>query len=1169
MKKRVITGMRLLTIGALLALPSLSMAQKPVSVTFRGESLADAIKVIGNMSESKISYSLDDARDYTVTATLSHANVEQALRKVLAGKPFNIKKNGEFYIISKTTVSNSKRQEERSISGHITDEHGDPLYGVSIMVEGTSNGTITNIQGIYSLKLNTQAKALIVSYVGMKSRKINLGKSSTYDIVLQEDRNLLSDVVVTGYQTLSKERATGAFGLMKEKEIEKRHVSNISNVLDGMVAGMQGSSDGRGGKQYTIRGIGTMYGNGKPLVVVDGFPVTDIANDTSSDLNAFQKINPNDVESITVLKDAAAASIWGARSANGVIVITTKKGKKNEKLNVDVSMQTAISQKYKVSQITNRASSAEQIDYERKSFEHNWNNGEFGGSSSELLSPITQSQMLLYKGLRFGTISKNEMNEELNRLSLLDNSDQIKKYLLKSPINTQVNASVSVGNTKSNTYASVMFQNGVGGLYGENTNTYFVNFGNDFTFNKHISMNIGANFQHVNDHQAAFSVSDIANLSPYEMLLDENGNYLDQVQKYNSYVLDTYYPLEQFTYSDLSYNLLREARNTKTTQKSILFRGHIGLDAMIFDGLHFRSKFQYERNSYDYNKYNGTETFFVRDMVDYYTPYDSYSGEIGTSAIPAGAILMTRSGVTTSTIFRNEISYDRTFGEQHTITAIIGNEVQNIKTTSQSPPYIYGYNENTESSSPLTSIKGMTIEGWEVSIPGTKFTRSWNNNRYVSFFGNAAYTFDEKYSLSLSARSDASNMITSEAKYRWSPFWSVGGLWNMSKEIFLKDRKWLNRLALRLTFGKNGNSCPQSSARTTLNLNHAQVDSSTGKEYAEIIDYGNPTLRWEKTATTNIGIDFALLGNRISGSFEFYNKQGSDILGNVNVAGANGTTQVVFNNAKMLNRGIELSLNGNTDIANTGINIDMRLNYSYNHNKVNQLQNELTTVMDVLYSSYVEGSPLYPIYAFEYLGMQDGIPYISDGEGSKVALDDYNLMYGTNTKALKYMGTTQSPHTLGVNLSVSYRSLSLLAIMNGRFGGKFRLPTFDYAPVNSYSKTHVSAQYGELMRGDNSLPTLPSTLEDYYGYATWSTYTPYLDNRVVSASYLYMQELTLNYDLPHTALKAIGINRASAFIKGENIGLLWTANKQGYHPEFLPGSIKPTFTLSFGLKVNL
>ncbi len=1169
MKKRVITGMRLLTIGALLALPSLSMAQKPVSVTFRGESLADAIKVIGNMSETKISYSLDDARDYTVTATLSHANVEQALRKVLAGKPFNIKKNGEFYIISKTTVSNSKRQEERSISGHITDEHGDPLYGVSIMVEGTSNGTITNIQGIYSLKLNTQAKALIVSYVGMKSRKINLGKSSTYDIVLQEDRNLLSDVVVTGYQTLSKERATGAFGLMKEKEIEKRHVSNISNVLDGMVAGMQGSSDGRGGKQYTIRGIGTMYGNGKPLVVVDGFPVTDIANDTSSDLNAFQKINPNDVESITVLKDAAAASIWGARSANGVIVITTKKGKKNEKLNVDVSMQTAISQKYKVSQITNRASSAKQIDYERKSFEHNWNNGEFGGSSSELLSPITQSQMLLYKGLRFGTISKNEMNEELNRLSLLDNSDQIKKYLLKSPINTQVNASVSVGNTKSNTYASVMFQNGVGGLYGENTNTYFVNFGNDFTFNKHISMNIGANFQHVNDHQAAFSVSDIANLSPYEMLLDENGNYLDQVQKFNSYVLDTYYPLEQFTYSDLSYNLLREARNTKTTQKSILFRGHIGLDAMIFDGLHFRSKFQYERNSYDYNKYNGTETFFVRDMVDYYTPYDSYSGEIGTSAIPAGAILMTRSGVTTSTIFRNEISYDRTFGEQHTITAIIGNEVQNIKTTSQSPPYIYGYNENTESSSPLTSIKGMTIEGWEVSIPGTKFTRSWNNNRYVSFFGNAAYTFDEKYSLSLSARSDASNMITSEAKYRWSPFWSVGGLWNMSKEIFLKDRKWLNRLALRLTFGKNGNSCPQSSARTTLNLNHAQVDSSTGKEYAEIIDYGNPTLRWEKTATTNIGIDFALLGNRISGSFEFYNKQGSDILGNVNVAGANGTTQVVFNNAKMLNRGIELSLNGNTDIANTGINIDMRLNYSYNHNKVNQLQNELTTVMDVLYSSYVEGSPLYPIYAFEYLGMQDGIPYISDGEGGKVALDDYNLMYGTNTKALKYMGTTQSPHTLGVNLSVSYRSLSLLAIMNGRFGGKFRLPTFDYAPVNSYSKTHVSAQYGELMRGDNSLPTLPSTLEDYYGYATWSTYTPYLDNRVVSASYLYMQELTLNYDLPHTALKAIGINRASAFIKGENIGLLWTANKQGYHPEFLPGSIKPTFTLSFGLKVNL
>ncbi len=1169
MKKRVITGMRLFAIGTMFALPSLVMAQKNVSVAFRGETLADAIKIIGSMSDTKINYSLDDTKGYTVTTTLTQANVEQALQKILDGKPFSIKKHGEFYVISKSETHQNKKNNERTISGRITDQNGEPLYGVSVLVEGTSNGTITDIQGKYSLKINAGDKALKISYVGMKSRNIALGKGNTYNIALQEDRNILKDVVVTGYQTLSKERATGSFGLMNEKDIENRHVSNLSNVLDGMITGVQGSSDGRGGKQYTIRGKGTMYGNGKPLVVVDGFPITDIANGTSSELDAFQKINPNDVESITVLKDAAAASIWGARSANGVIVITTKKGKKNEKLNVDVSMQTAISQKFKVSQITNRASSAEQIDYERKAFEHNWNNGEFTGSSNELFSPITQSQMLLYQGLRFGSISEEEMNAGLTRLSLLDNSEQIKKYLLKSPIITQANASVSVGSEKSNTYASVMFQNSTGGLYGENTNSYFVNFGNDFKFNSHISMNIGANFQHVNDHQAAFSVSDIANLSPYEMLLDENGNYASQVQKYNSYVLGTYFPLDQFTYSDLSYNLLREARNTKAVQKSILFRGYIGLDAMIINGLHFRSKFQYERNSYDYSKLNGIETFYVRDMVDYYTPYDSYSGIAGTSAIPNGAILMTRSGVTTSTIFRNDFSYDHTFGDRHSVTTIIGNEVQNIKTTSQTNPYIYGYNERTESTTTLTSSKGTSIEGWEVSIPGTKFTRSWNNNRYVSFYGNAAYTLDDKYTVSLSARSDASNMITSEAKYRWSPFWSIGGLWNLGKEDFMKDINWMNRLALRMTYGKNGNSCPQSSAKTTLNMNHSQVDDSTGKDYAEIIDYGNPTLRWEKTTTTNIGLDFNLFGNRISGSIDYYNKQGDDILGNVNISGVNGTTKVVFNNAKMINRGMEFSLNGNTDIANTGINVALGINYSYNYNKVSKLENELTTVTDVLYASYVEGSPLYPIYAFEYLGMEDGVPYLSDGEGGKVALDDYTLLYGTNTKALKYMGTTLSPHTLGVSLAISWHTLSLQAIMNGRFGGKFRLPTFDYAPISNYSKTMVSAQYAEVMRGDNTLPSLPTSLEDYYGYSMWSSYTPYLDSRVASSSYLYMQEVTLNYDLPRVTLQPLGINNASAFIKAENLGLLWTANKQGYHPEFLPGSIKPTLTLSFGIKVNI
>lgn len=1168
MKKRVTTVLRLLVVDSLLALPSIAMAQRPVTATFRDEPLANVIKAIGYMSESKINYSYDDVQGYTVSANLKQDNVEQALRKVLGGKPFSIKRNGEFLIITKTSQEPDKKTEERIVHGHVTDEKGTPLYGASIIVEGTSNGTITDLKGEYSLKANVQDKTLLVSFVGMKSRKINLGKGNKYNIVLEEDRNLLNDVVVTGYQTLSKERATGAFGTIKEEEIEKRHVSNISNILDGMVTGVQGSSDSRGGKEYKIRGIGTMHGNSTPLVVVDGFPITDIANSTSSELNAFQKINPNDVESITVLKDAAAASIWGARSSNGVIVITTKKGKKNEKLNVDVSMQTAISQKYKVSQITNRASSAEQIDYERKSFEHNWINGEFSGSSNELLAPITQSQMLLYQGLRFGTISEEKMNEGLSQLSMLDNSDQIKKYLLKSPINTQVNASVSVGGEKSNTYASVMFQNNVGGLYGENTNNYFVNFGNNFTFNKHIGINIGVNFQYVDDHQATFSVSDIASLSPYEMLLDENGNYLGQVQKYNNYVLSQY-PIDQFTYSDLSYNLLREARNTKAKQKSVLFRGHIGLDAMIINGLHFRSKLQYERNSYDYSKHYGTETFFVRDMVDFYTPYDMSTGIVGTSAIPNGAILTTRSGVTTSSIFRNELSFDRTFGERHAVTAIIGNEVQNTKVTAQSNPYIYGYNEKTESSSTLASSKATSIEGWEVSLPGTKFYRSWNNNRYVSFFGNAAYTLDEKYSLSLSARSDASNMITSEAKYRWSPFWSVGGLWNINKEKFLKETKWINRLALRLTYGENGNSCPQSSARTTLNTNHSQADSYTGSEYAEIIDYGNPTLRWEKTATTNIGVDFALFGNRISGSLDFYDKHGSDILGNVDVAGANGTTKVIFNNAKMINRGVELSLNGNTDIANTGINVGLGINYSYNYNKVAKLENELTTVTDMLYASCVEGSPLYPIYAFEYLGMEDGIPYVSDGNGGKAALDDYNLMYGTNTKALKYMGSKLSPHTLGVSLEVNYHALSLMAIMNGRFGGKFLLPTFSYTPIDGYSKTYVSAQYGEVLRGDQSLPSLPTTLNDYYGYATWSTYTPYLDSRVANASYLYMQELTLNYRLPHTALQAIGINEASAFVKGENLGLIWTANSQGYHPEFLPGSIKPTFTVSFGLKVNI
>lgn len=1141
-----------------LGIVRLSMEKQDASI----EEILNDIRVQAGI---KIFYNAQLVRNVCTSVSIEDEPLEKALEKIFQHTPLT-------YVIENGTIVIAKRKQqqatgkEKEIFGIVKDEEDNPLPGATVRIGNTDRGTITNANGAFKMHIPAETQTLTISYIGMESQIVRIGRNEAFTIVLREDNQQLADVVITGYQKISKERATGAFSIVKPETIEERHVTNISQVLDGLVAGMQGSDDGRGGKSFSIRGIGTMQGDQKPLVVVDGFPITDVANNGSSELNAFQKINPNDVESITVLKDAAAASIWGARSANGVIVITTKRGSRRERLNVEVNAQLSVVNKMNVDQITNTANSADFIAYERMAFENGWTSGEFSGASNELQYPVTLAQSILYKGMRFGTLTTDEMERQLSALALLDNREQIKEYLLKRQLQSQVNISITGGTQHNSTYASMMFTNDTGRLAGERSNTYFLNFNNQYRFNSRVTLHLGANFQHRNEHSAGLSTSDIATLSPYEMLLNPDGSYATQVNKYNTELLQSY-PWQQFSYDSMNYNLLQEVRSRKYNTKHTLFRGQAGLDIKLMEGLNFNSKFQYEENRYDTENYNAPSSFYVRDVVNFYTPYDLETGTVGTSAIPKGGILMSGKGKTTATVFRNDLSFDRTFGGRHAVSVIVGNELSNYKTTTHSNPHLYGYSPDSRTSSPLAASKAVTLEGWEVSIPGTKANMTWNNNRYVSFYGNASYTLDEKYGLSVSARSDASNLITSKPRYRWSPLWSAGLLWNLERESFLSNCLWVNRLALRLTYGQNGNTSTSSSARTTIGMNSSNLDEGTGLNPGYIADYGNPTLRWEKTATTNVGLDFALLGNRLFGSVDFYNKKGTDILGNVNIAGVHGTHSVIFNNAELLNRGVELSLGTSIDLRSIDLNFSGTLSYAYNHNKVTSLYQEHHTVMDLIGSSYIEGLPMYPLYAFEYLGMKEGVPYVSDGNGGEIRIDDYSLMYGEESGALKYMGSMLSPHTLGLSLNLRWKALSLSALFNGRFGGKMRMPIFNYPVVEGWSKTRVNAQLADVLAGSNAVPALPQPYD--YGYGIWSTYLSYLDTQVESASYIYCQEVVANFTLPHKTLRGIGIKEASIFGKLENLGLLWSANSKHYHPEYLPGVADPALTCSFGVRINL
>lgn len=269
--------------------------------------------------------------------------------------------------------------------------------------------------------------------------------------------------------------------------------------------------------------------------------------------------------------------------------------------------------------------------------------------------------------------------------------------------------------------------------------------------------------QYIDNDNSGATISEISELSPYEMLLDENGSYASQVKKYNGLIVATL-PVQDFTYDDFSYNLLREVRNREYSTENIALRAQVGLNVKLIEGLELDGKFQYERSTYERKNYNNEETFFVRDIANDYTEYSD--GYVGESAIPKGGILQTGNGKSESFVIRGGFNFNRIYKDVHAVSAVLGSEYSNYYSKSKSNPYLYGYNKDRQSSGVLNSTKAMTLAGYEMSLPGITTTMTWRNNRYVSFYMNASYTYNDKYTLSASARSDASNLITDKAKYR-------------------------------------------------------------------------------------------------------------------------------------------------------------------------------------------------------------------------------------------------------------------------------------------------------------------------------------------------------------------------------------------------------------------
>ncbi len=1009
-----------------------------------------SVQQLFNTIEKKTSYRFvfsNDVipRNFRVSIEVQNTAVSEVLSHALGRSDLDFKmlENDMIVVADRKAI----RQVVR-VEGRVTDASGEPLEGVSISVKGASGGTFSGPQGLFALSVPDAQAELVFSYVGLETQIVPINGRKKIDVVMKGARQLGTVTVVnTGFQQLNRERATGSFGYI-DKEQLARPSTNIGSRIVGTTAGVQAKLDVDGNPTFEIRGKSSLYATAAPLVVVDGFPIN----------GDFSTINPNDVESVTILKDAAAASIWGARSANGVIVVVTKKGQRNTPLRIDFSAFTKIGSKMDLDYVNPLASSAETVDYETRSF-NKWSARTNPGSVQNASMAWSSATVALSEHY-LGFMTEAERDAALAQLGRQSNKQQIRDLLLDNPATQQYNLSLSGSTGRMTNMVSLLFEKNKSNFKNTGYEKYLLNFRTTANITKWLDLSLGGMMNYHKADSSGMTLADIQGLSPYDMLQNPDGS-LTNIQQYYMPILQRSVPTNKFPYSDWTYNPVSEMENRKMTRTQLNARVMAGLTVKLMKGLSLDSKFQYEFFNNFIRNLNNENTFAVRRRVNEAASWNQTTGMISPN-IAKGSILEQNRYRTQGYNWRNSINYNNVFDRKHEVNFIAGVEVANQVAEFFGSPITYGYNDDALTSGIFPNGPGgtfKTIQNWQgsnITIPyGNTF--AYRTNRYFSSFANLAYTYLGKYTVSGSFRTDASNIIADDPKYRYSPFWSAGLGWAVHRENFMKSVSFVNRLNLRATYGYNGNEDRTTSFMPLIAI-AAVPNAYTNDNTATITSFGNPSLRWEKTATWNIGIDYGLFGNALFGKIDLYNKYGKDQIAQVSIPAINGTTSQKLNNAEISNRGIELEI-GTRQRITSKISWQGNLNFAYNQNRIEKLFVANYAAYSLAgggTAAYVEGANANDLWRYQYAGVHDKQPMVYGEKGT--LYNFFTFTPGDGRNYMQNMGTSVAPYTLGFMNTFRVHDFDLSFIVTGKFGHVFQRMGFNYPPTwtSAYCRMPVS-----------------------------------------------------------------------------------------------------------------
>ena len=1133
--KKLLCVMKLTAVILLAACLQVSAKGNSQQISLHEEnvSLQKVFKQIQKQSGYNFLYSFEVlSQAGKVNINVKNVSLEEALKQCLKDKPL------EYSIVEKTIVIRPLFVNTPSapieIKGQVVNEDGEPMK-VTVAVKGTDNATSTNDLGQFVLQQVEKDAVLVISGVNIQTVEIKVAGKTELLIRVKLKIKEVETVVITGYQTLDSRRSAGAFGFLGADKIEKRPSVDLISAMEGMFSGLRVYDEG-GGTNFDIRGIGTMtHSVSSPLIVVDGFPVA----------NGFSGINPNDVQSIHVLKDAAATSIWGARASNGVIVITTKRAKPG--LHVEINSFIGIQQKPDLDQANPIASAADALEWEKFLWENDQLFSSFSISSSVdgNNNPVSLGITLL--NLRDqGRISPAEFEQRWSRLKQNDYRNDVNKYLLQKAVTQNYDVTVSGASERNSFVFNTRFVEEKSQFKDNYNKSILANFRNTYRVTRWLDANIGLMAKFTRRDNSGASLNDIKSISPYETLVDESGNYTKMVGAHYQEFIDStgrYFP------NDWNYNLLQEVRSReiKTEQNDIRFQ--LGLNFKLFKGLNYETKFQYEQYKTENKSYYSPQSYFVRDQLNKWVDYDEPNKKVLKSYLPEGGQLMQSFASSKTYNFRNQVTYDRAF-DDHEITAGLITEIFSRVSESYNAPVVYGYDPDKLS---MAVPQSYVIKSyWGVGnyqLGGMNSNMSYNNDRFFSLLGNTAYTYKRRYTISGSFRIDASNLIVEDPKKRYSPFWSVGGNWKVDQENFMDRVKEINRLNLRVSYGQTGNVVLSTSVVPLITI--SGIYPLTGAPYASIEDYGNPTLTWERTATLNFGIDYSLFSNKLYGSLEVYNKHGRDIVGAIDIPRLNGTSTQEFNTAEILNKGFEFNV-GTTLPVGPAFTWNSNLNFSYNKSKVLNLLLLNYNYFAIRSPHFEEDRPVDAIYSYNYLGENGtNAPYLQGAADKTFTFNDVHPVTADDREYMQYSGSAQPTTVIGFQNGISAYGFNLFVIVNGEFGHVFRRPTFDYGILtNSKESSTVHRDLVDVLNNSSSdIPNMPTG--NVPNLAGWGGFAEFLNTTIEKANNIRLKEVNFSYDIPAKTLSVVGIKTGKVFFQLRDPKWIWVKNDEKLDPMYI------------------